>query len=169
MNSLEYIKKRFSEEKYCGIEKLDMIDIVNSHDLFKKYYGIELKNDGFSDFVLKDWGRTEINIHYKYAEDADWEYFTYETGLNDGTLLFEYEIIDMCLKRILNCRTYYKEKGFPERLNNSHFYYTFGDIIVVREYRPDLAPKDKPWCTWKVTVILPLIYDFKEGDYCYED
>ena len=99
----------------------------------------------------------KLKINYLYSSDADFDYCCMTTCQHDGSYIFVLETIQRCLNRLLRLGTYFNEKLSPELCDE--ITYTFGNLLVFDEYKPDLAPKDKKWMAQRTTVYLPVKYD----------
>lgn len=108
--------------------------------------------------------KCECTAHLIYNPNADFEYFTSSESTHDGTLLFVDMTVNDCLNNILQLKTYNVKKGFPKNLNDAEFTFTIGDVVIINEYDPKFAPADKPWMQERTTVLIPLIYDFREKE-----
>lgn len=133
MTSVKFIKKCINEgrSKY-GDRNWDKAEEYNPIEYFKYYPGANVV----------------------YDPDADFEYFTSESSVHDGTLLFEVELIREVVARVAMGYTYYIPKGIPK----NKLKYTIGNIIVLNEYEEsaDWIPQNKPWMHQRTTVCLPL-------------
>lgn len=101
-------------------------------------------------------GETEIcfNVSISFDDNADFDYFTSESCVHDGTLYFIREAMDRCVRRVCLAQTYNKNTGAPEHGDNIR--YVVGNFIILTEYDGDFVPADKPWMRERTTVLLPL-------------
>lgn len=163
--SIDFVKQRILDpENDFDIQNTDELTVIRPQDILG--YG-GFGTTGFVDGMVTgeyEGQRITIYNHFKYNPEADFDYVTSVRGLNDGTLIFKLELMSKCLQQLQVCSTYDKRKGLPKLKNNCHIYYTFGDLVISSEIRHDLAPKNEPWCCNQVYVMLPITYDFKEGD-----
>lgn len=157
--SLEYIKQRISTQ---GARFSDR----NLSQAFVVSPSRYIKFEGRSAVIKYEATINGKEVYFSsrlvYDPNADYEYFTSKVSTHDGTLLFVDNTINECIKNIINVQTYNTIKGFPKELNGVEFTYTMGDIIVVNETDPKFAPADKPWMQERTTVMIPLIYSYKE-------
>lgn len=159
--SLEFVKARIANEGTSFSDRNMEAAIVVPLTRF-----IQLKEkqvvDALYDVVLDDKRFSKIVSHLIYDPDADFEYFTSSVSVHDGTLLFVSETVNDCINNILGLKTYNVTKGFPKNLDGVEFTFTVGDIVIVNEYDTKYAPADKPWMQERTTVMIPLIYEYKE-------
>lgn len=160
--SLEYIKKRLTSPG----TKLEDRDISKAM-VFPLTKFLQLKEnepiDAHYMFSNSD-EQGKGMVHLIYNPNADFEYFTSVVSTHDGTLLFVEESIKRCIDNVLHLQTYNVKKGFPKMLNGAEFMFTMGDVVVINECDSKFAPKEKPWMQERTTVMIPLIYDFKEKE-----
>lgn len=103
------------------------------------------------------------NVEIAFDAGADFEYFTSETLVHDGTLIFSLEAIAACANRVLRGETYNINKGFPRNFNGATLRYTIGDFVVIEEIGDRFKSEDKPYCNQRTTVMLPIKYSFVDG------
>ena len=89
-----------------------------------------------------------------YKSGNDFEYFTSHSSVHDGTLMFVMESMTEVLGRVMSCRTC--RKGMEPPKWGDIIHYTIGNLVVLDEFDGDWVPKDKPWCTERTTVLLPI-------------
>ncbi len=89
-----------------------------------------------------------------FDADADFDYFTSESCVHDGTLLFIREIMDRCVRRVCFAQTYDKRMGEPK--DGETIQWVVGNFVVLTEFDGDFVPADKPWMRERTTVLLPL-------------
>ena len=155
--SLEFCKK-------TAIERSEMGD----RDWNK---AIEENSEEFFDVVLKQIRRYSIiseddsmtyNVNISFNPDGDFQYFTSETAVTDGTLFFIVKLINRCVNKVIGAQTYYAPIGpFKDKDEVS---YTVGNFIIISEIDDKFAPEDKPWCTNRITVMLPLKYSINDKE-----
>lgn len=99
---------------------------------------------------------TEIcfNVSISFDCNADFDYFTSESCVHDGTLYFIRETIDKCVRKVCLAQTYNKNIRAPE--SGDSIQYIVGNFVVLTEYDGDFVPADKPWMRERTTVLLPL-------------
>lgn len=159
--SLEYIRSRIANEETSFSDRNMETAIVVPFTRFVKLKEKEAV-DAFYDITLDDNRYAKLISHLIYDPDAEFEYFTSSVSTHDGTLLFVTETIKECINNILQLQTYNITKGFPKNLDGAEITFTIGDIVVVNECDPKFAPADKPWMQERTTVMIPLIYNYKE-------
>lgn len=101
-------------------------------------------------------GETEIcfDVSISFDGNADFDYFTSESCVHDGTLYFIIKTMDRCVQKVCLAQTYNKNTGAPEPGDSIH--YIVGNFVVLTEYDGDFVPADKPWMRERTTVLLPL-------------
>lgn len=95
-----------------------------------------------------------FDVSISFDSDADFDYFTSESCIHDGTLLFVREAMDKCVRKVCLAQSYYKPTGAPA--SGDSIQYTVGNFIVLTEYDGDFVPADKPWMRERSTVLLPI-------------
>lgn len=103
---------------------------------------------------LDDGTDIRIDISISFDSNADFDYFTSESCIHDGTLYFIRETMDRCVRKVCLAQTYNKNTGAPE--SGDSIQYIVGNFVVLTEYDGDFVPADKPWMRERTTVLLPL-------------
>lgn len=105
----------------------------------------------------------ESNVVIRYDPNVDFDYFTSDICVHDGTLLFLQEGMYNILNRILSVGTY----NISDQPDNwdSHFWdydyeYTIGDFVVVNNFSVMNTTKEKPWAMDKQIIALPLKWKY---------
>ena len=98
--------------------------------------------------------RERFNVRISFNCDADFDYFTSESVVHDGTLLFAHEAIERCIAKVCCAQTYYLPAGKPE--DGDTINYTVGNFVILNEYDGDFIPAEKPWMRERTTVLLPI-------------
>lgn len=158
--SLDYIKQRVLEQQNTNLDiAFDNVVEVSPKQFLKFNENNQLslvwKNDDADP-------KLDISVKVTYDPDADFKYFTTSSSRHDGTMLFIYENIEACLKKILSLQTYDKSIGLPNDANNCNYFYTIGDIVVVNEYGMQFAMDEKPWMQQRTTVMIPIVFHYEE-------
>lgn len=99
----------------------------------------------------------DITAEIHYDPDADFDYFTSVSSINDGTLCFYFQDLANCIGKVIGILTYAKWKKPPKA--GDHIKYTIGNYIVLDECGGDYVPKDKPWMKTRTTIMLPVKYE----------
>lgn len=102
-----------------------------------------------------------IKIKYDFNKDANFDHFTSESIIHDGTLLFVQDTINACMKKVLYGLTYNKEMQPPH--DSDTIEYTVGNFVILNEYNNKSFSDDKPYLCSRTTVLLPLKYKIKDG------
>lgn len=158
--SLDYIKQRVQGKENVSLN----LDFEQAFEFSPKQY---LKMDE-NDRLTIQWtdddanSNADISVEVNYDPNAKFEYFTMSSCCHDGTLLFSLECITECLKKILGVQTYNKKVGLPSDPAHADYFYTIGDIVMVHEYGDQFATAEKPWMKSRTTVLIPIVYRYKE-------
>jgi hypothetical protein len=119
------------------------------------------KDNKFS-FTLKDADEKQSNFEIIYDPDCEFEYFTMETCISDGTLYFGYNLMTEILEKIFRLKTVNKEKlpvDIQENLYDYDIRYTVGNFVFGDEHG-DFGTDEKPWLHSKFTMMLPIKCEF---------
>lgn len=159
--SLDYIKYRVLEQKNTNLD----ITFDNAFEVSPKQFLKFDENNQLSLVLQNDDANPQFDIRVKvtYDPDTNFKYFTTSSSIHDGTMLFVYENIEDCLKKILSSQTYDTSVGMPKDANNCNYFYTIGDIVVVNEYGRRFATDEKPWMQQRTTVMIPIVFRYEEG------
>ena len=95
-----------------------------------------------------------FDFSINFDSNADFDYFTSESCIHDGTFIFIRELIDRCVRKVCLAQSYYKPIGAPKSGDNIQ--YVIGNFVIITEYDGDFVPKDKPWMRERTTVLLPI-------------
>lgn len=97
----------------------------------------------------------EFEVNIKFSSDDDFDYFSSDSCIHDGTLMFVKDCCDRVISKICTGNTY-PLVGLPPR-NGSKIEYTVGRFVVLNEYG-EFGTEEKPWLRERTTVILPIKY-----------
>lgn len=92
-----------------------------------------------------------FNISISFDANADFDYFTSDSCIHDGTLYFIREAMNRCVQRVCLAQTYNKNVGKPR--NGESIKYVIGNFVILNECDGDFVPV---WATERTTVLLPL-------------
>ena len=95
-----------------------------------------------------------FDVSISFDSNADFDYFTSDSCVHDGTLLFVRDVMDRCVRKVCNAKTYNKSIGEPESGDSIQF--IVGNFVVLNEYDGDFVPVNKPWLRERTTVLLPI-------------
>lgn len=95
-----------------------------------------------------------VDVEIQFDSDADFDYFTSDSCVHDGTLLFVVQTIKNCVDKICYAQTYNKNSGEPK--SGDTIKYEVGNFVVLNEFGKQFALEDKPWLQERTTVLLPL-------------
>ena len=104
-----------------------------------------------------------VNVTLVFNPDADFQYFTSESCLHDGTLLHSVSLLEKCVSKVCCIGTFYKPLGEPH--DGMTVNIEVGNFVVLNEYDEYgnlFAPEDKKWMRERTTVLLPLHMDYIE-------
>lgn len=112
--------------------------------------------EGIRKYVLEyddDGSKGVINIELVLNADADFQYFTSESFVSDGSLAFITDASEKLISRVLGGRSYYAGLKEPEYGDTIEF--TIGNLILLTEHG-DFGTEEKPWLRERNTVLLPV-------------
>ena len=165
--SLNFVKQRIATGECNGMEnnKYDTMFECNFLEIIENTYGSFLWKGNTCNFVMDNLeGSTEITI--KYDPDADFEYFTMERCINDGTLYFFEDLFFKVINKLYGVqddRTYNIKKAPSDFLPNPFNYYikyTVGNFVCSTENFCDFSIGSEPWMRSRFTVMLPIKMEF---------
>lgn len=166
--SIEFVKERI-KNGYCSdftIDELNNVYEINFIDILKSVFS-DLKEDLHNNKITLMVDGTDINGRYgkrdvsiTYNPDANFEYFTTECCVCDGTLYFQAELINKVLRKVLSSSTYNNRKS---NYNDDYPFdydieYEVGNFVINTEYG-DFGTEEKPWLHARFTVMLPLTFN----------
>ena len=153
--SINFIKDRIKND-YCG----DMKN--NTYDSFREVSLISYLETNALEYTIKT-NDEEIDIAIEYNEDESFEYFTNETVICDGTLIFFNELINKVISKVVQCGTYNiytAPKDFKNNLSNYKIKYIIGNLVLATEHGDKFSTKEKPWMKSRFTVMLPIKVEY---------
>lgn len=103
---------------------------------------------------LDDGSKVSYDVNITINPDGDFDYFTSDSFISDGTFLFWAECVDGLLRKVLSLETYNKKLGAPS--NGCIVNWVIGNVVSCAEYDGDWNPDDKKWMRERVTMLLPL-------------
>ena len=172
--SLKFVQGRIASglcngmenNQYESMQEINLMDVLNYYEHNITFDGNVCKRiilSATTDANLKG----DIEIQVKYDPEAEFEYFTMETCICDGTFFFFYELMATVLNKVFGFGTYNKEK-VPKDYNNNPFVYKLeyiiGNPIIAVEHNTKFATEDKPWLLDRFSVMLPIKMDFEKRD-----
>lgn len=152
--SLEYVKRLIEEgncknmlpEEFVNMSVMPLTSFLNKLSV----------GETIILAITKD--KSEVIADLTYNPDADFDYFTTESCVCDGTLVFMTELIRKLLHKIGSLNTYYVPafEGIPEEeFCNYKLHYEVGDFIT-NSHIIEPPNKDKTWMYDRFTVMLPI-------------
>lgn len=159
--SLVFCKQRAADPSVSNFSDIDFseaFEIGWADSFFKNVLG-----DSFicGQAYLVVTGTNENSERHKYDVELrhlpqyqDFEYFTSEQFLSDGTSTFLYDAFERIASKVSCAMTYDKNIGKPN--DGDRIRYTFGNFVVLTEYSDDFAPNSERWLKIRTTVLLPL-------------
>lgn len=161
-NSLEFCKKRASNPDVSTYSDRDWNNISGTSKIFENNITQLL------DMSLKGLKEYEVTGHLKGKEvfynvkltidpDSDFDYFTSDSFLSDGTLLFLLESMNKLLRKVLCLNSINKQLGEPS--SGCTVNLTIGNFVILNEYDGDWVsklPENKKFMRERTTVLLPL-------------
>lgn len=166
--SIEFVKYRINNGYCKGMKnnEYNSFQELNPIKNIEQLTNIKIDND-LVKYVISFNDNHNVNrstdVIIKYNENAEFDYFTMETVICDGTLYFFQELIDKVLYKVITCNTSYTENLTEDILNNLQDYkivYIIGSLVLTSEYNDKFAPKDKPWMKGRFSVMLPIKIEY---------
>ena len=104
--------------------------------------------------------RVSLNIGLVFNPDAEFQYFTSESCIHDGTLIFPLSLMEKCVYKVCCLNTYYQPLGRPGV--GSTVKIEVGNFVILNEFDKDgtFAPDSKEWMSERTTVLLPLRMEY---------
>lgn len=152
--SLEFCKMRasnpdtsgYADRNWNNAYELDSSELLSHILTDSKQYQLCGK--------LEDGTDVEYTISVTVDPDGEFDYFTSESYLSDGTALFFAEAMERLLQKVLTLQTW--NNKIPQPQNSCTIHWTIGNFVYLNEYDGDWVPKDKEWMSMRTTVLLPL-------------
>lgn len=147
--SLEFCKSAAADSarsSYSGRDWGKATEFYDTETFFDNYL------HGSRNFSFN--GNIKFGIRFSFDDDADFDYFTSDSCIHDGTLLFIEKSMNKCARKVCNLETYYEPLGEPQ--DGDTLKYTIGNFVALNEYDGDFVPSDKPWLRQRTTVLLPI-------------
>ena len=171
-HSLKFVQKRIASglcngmenNQYESMQELPLFDVLNNY----KHNIIFDNKNVCNRIILNATTNTNlkgnIEIQVKYDPDAEFEYFTMERCICDGTLFFFYELVATALNNVFTFVTYNKAKLPSDYDNNPFAYklkYIIGNPVIAIEHGKEFATEEKPWMLDRFSVMLPIKMNFE--------
>lgn len=158
--SLEFVKRKIENGDCKNMlpEEFTDMNIIPLNSYWDKV-GI---GDTIILVITKDESETIADLTYN--PDAEFDYFTTESCVCDGTLLFMNELMVKILKKIGSLNTCYSPvlRGLtPEDIVNYKLHYEVGDFVT-NSCIIEPPDKDKPWMCDRFTVMLPIKFSIEK-------
>ena len=148
--SLDFVKQRYGKANWANSIE------INAENIFNGVLREVIPDADCEKNVL----RVEINdkhydVHFRFDNDADFDYYTIEQSVNDSTMAFAVELFKKIVAKVISLQTCYKpyEHGDFEEI-----YWTIGNFVYLGE---KCEPQRKPWLNYSMTVLLPLKMEVK--------
>ncbi len=174
--SLEFVKQRIASGE-CGNMKDNSYSSMNEVSFLKMINrlgcrrGTAVKGNSWEYDLIgiyEDGEKKERGIIIEYNPDAEFEYFTIQSCICDGTVYFYLELCERILEKIFLGITYCKPK-LPENYENEIekyvMKYTVGDFVFTREHGNEFSEEETPWMKSRFSVMLPIKCDFIKKDF----
>ena len=166
MNSTDFCIKQIKEQNSPYMDR----DFSKTIEVNMDYVLNYLSNQCGSDITFPihivyfpNGFNTTINCQIEYNPNANFDYFTSESMYTDGTAIFEQSIINELFSRLVNVLTYDNRTKQPDFSKNFTVKYTIGNFVVIREYKDRWSEVETPWMNERLTVMLPIKYEYKEN------
>ena len=160
--SVDYIKTAVSDPARSTYSGRDFSEasVISSEDYFDVY--LRGARNVLATGYDKNGEAVKLSVDFDFSDDNDFQYFTSDSFLSDGTFSFIKDGLHTLISRVCLGNTYFSQSERPK--NGDHIHYTIGNFVVLYEYDEDgtkFSPADKPWMTERTTIMLPLIYTKK--------
>lgn len=167
--SLEFVKKRIASGVCNGMENdkyehMNEIDFTTIASKIQFNELVEVSENLWKTKLLFENGKT-TEVSVKHNPNAQFDYFSTERCICDGTLLFAVELCKKIFNKILtgqSCYTPKMPKDAGEKPYNYDISFEIGNFVFTEEYGEQFATEDKPWMKSRFTVMLPIKCDFVE-------
>ena len=164
--SLEFVKDRIRSGGTNGMEntKYNWMEEQIPFEVLKESLqlaitGSILCNQTFKYNILN---KGTLKVKLIYNPDVEYDYFTIQRCLSDGTYAHLYELMEICVENIINFKTYFKSVKIPKDLSEHTIIYTIGDFVLASETdREKFKTEDKPWLDCRFTAMLPIKFEIK--------
>ena len=170
--SLDFVRNRIDSgvcngmenNKYECMQELEFLDVLENY----KHNIIFDNKNVCNRIILNATTNTnlkgDIEIQVKYDPDAEFEYFTMERCICDGTLFFFYKLVATVLNNVFTCATYNKAKLPSDYDSNPFAYklkYIIGNPVIAIEHGKEFATEEKPWMLDRFSAMLPIKMNFE--------
>ena len=165
--SLEFIKERIQSGGTNGMENNKYNKLTEEQTPFEileeslklAITGSILCSQTFEYNILNK-GTFKVKIIYN--PNAEYDYFTMQCCLSDGTYAHLYELMEICVENIINLKTYFKNVTLPKGLSGHTLIYTIGNFVLTSETdKEKFKTEDKPWLDCRFTAMLPIKFEIK--------
>ncbi|NFF75904.1 hypothetical protein FCV38_02625 [Clostridium sporogenes] len=138
--SIEYIKNRIKQSVDdigdIPLDNWDNVKVINPMKWLESEFNILVDNNKITcDLTINKKFKNEVTIEYN--DKVNYDYFTSDFIIHDGTLLFQAQAINEMMFKLLKRETYSKKiatKGFLSNPFNYDVKYTIGDILINSDY-----------------------------------
>lgn len=174
--SIEFVKKIIKSGRCNGIENdtFKYMNEVNFMHVAEKLKGLDgnlikfVNNTTHMEVPLVNTDKGEgfkLNINITHNPNAEFDYFTTESCICDGTLAVARDLMIDIVNKLTPFGTCGKiPKEAEDSIENYDIHYTVGDFVVGEEYGKQFATKEQPWLQCEFTVMLPIKCEFiKKG------
>nr|DAZ78685.1 MAG TPA: hypothetical protein [Caudoviricetes sp.] len=164
--SLEFIKERIKSCGTNGMEnnKYNWIKEQTPFEVLKESLKLAIKDSILCDqiFEYTILNKDTFKVKIIYNPDAEYDYFSMQRCLSDGTYAHLYELMEICIENIINLKTYFKSVEIPKDLSGHTLIYTIGDFVLASETdKEKFKTEDKPWLDCRFTAMLPIKFEIK--------
>ena len=154
-NSLDFCKARASNPSVSSYADRNWNNAAENMETENFFDNIlqgnrKLRVDG----IDHNGNKVYLNVELSFNPDADFDYFSGDSCVHDGTLLFIYEMMNKCVEKVKYAQTLSKANGQPK--SGDTIKYVVGNFVVLNEFGKQFALEDKPWLQERTTVLLPL-------------
>ena len=164
--SLEFIKDRIKSYSTNGMDNntYECMEEQTPYEILKESLKLAtidsiLCNQTFEYEILN---KDKFKMKIIYNPNAEYDYFTMQRCLSDGTYAHLYELMEICVENIINLKTYFKNVTLPKDLSGHTLIYTIGNFVLTSETdKEKFKTEDKPWLDCRFTAMLPIKFEIK--------
>lgn len=165
--SLEFVKERIKSGQCNGMEsnKYESMIEYDTRELFKNTYYSKENDSILANIPYHKDNKPYFNVIIKYNPDADFEYFTIQRCVCDGSFIFFQDVMRDCINKLIHLKTCNVNKNIPKDLTGYSIVYTIGDFVLAEEFSDGFATNEKPWMNSRFTAMLPIKFEvIKDGE-----
>lgn len=165
--SLEFVKERIALSQCNGMEnnKYESMIEWDARELFKNTHYSKDNELILANVSFHKDNKPYFNVIIKYNPDADFEYFTMQRCVCDGSFVFFQDVMRDCINKLIHLKTCNVNKNIPKDLTGYSIVYTIGDFVLAEEFSDGFTTNEKPWMNSRFTAMIPIKFEvIKDGE-----